>query len=114
MVAGRPREDGGGLAQDYGVQAAADARRGPVPELVTEATGRAFVETFTVLFDRSAAPTHGVVIARAEGSGARLMARVPPEDAESLGLLLDEERSPVGAAGTVRVGGDGMLEWRCR
>ncbi len=67
-----------------------------------------------MLFDRDAAPTHGVVIARAEGGGARLMARVPAEDAESLGLLLDEERSPVGAGGTVRVGRDGLLEWRCR
>jgi acetyl-CoA C-acetyltransferase len=113
VVAGRPREGGGGLAQDYGVQAVADARRGPVPELVAEAAGRASVETFTVLFDRDAAPTHGVVIARAEGGGARLMARVPSEDTESLGLLLDEERSPVGAAGTVRAGRDGLAEWRC-
>ncbi len=113
VVAGRPREGGGELARDYGVQAAADARRGPVPELVPDATGRAGLETFTVLFDRDAAPTHGVVIARSEGSGARLMARVTAEDTESLGLLLDEERSPVGAAGTVRVGRDGLAEWRC-
>ena len=114
VVASRPREEGGAVAQDYSVQAVADARRGPVPELVADVAGPASVETFTVLFDRNAAPTHGVVIARAEGGGARLMARVPAEDTESLGLLLDKERSPVGAAGTVRVGRDGLLEWRCR
>jgi acetyl-CoA C-acetyltransferase len=112
VVASRPREDGE-MAQGYSVQAVADARRGQVPELVADCAGRAFVETFTVLFDREAAPTHGVVIARAEGGGARLMARVPAEDTESLGLLLDEKRSPIGSVGTVRVGRDGMLEWRC-
>ena len=112
-MAGRPWQAGGRLAQDYAVQAVADAARGPVPELVAEAAGRPSVETFTVLFDRGAAPTHGVVIARAEGGGARLMARVPAEDTESLGLLLDEERSLVGAARTVRAGRDGLAEWRC-
>jgi acetyl-CoA C-acetyltransferase len=112
IVASRPREDGGEPAQDYSVQAVADARRGPVPELVADVTGRASVETFTVLFDRDATPTHGVVIARTDGSGARLMARVPAEDRESLGLLLDEERSPIGTSGSVRVGRDGVPEWR--
>lgn len=112
VVAGRPRGDGAELAQDYSVQAVADARRGPIPELVAEATGRAFVETFTVLFNRDAAPTHGVVIARTEG-GSRLMARVPAEDTESLGLLLDEERSPIGSVGMVRADRDGLAEWRC-
>jgi acetyl-CoA C-acetyltransferase len=112
VVASRPREDGGEPAQDHSVQAVADARRGPVPDLVADAADRASVETFTVLFDRDAAPTHGVVIARTEGGGARLMARVPAEDSGSLGLLLDEERSPVGTSGSVRVGRDGMLEWR--
>ena len=113
MVASRPREDGGQLAQDYSVQAVADARRGLVPKLVADGTGRAFVETFTVLFDRDAAPTHGVVIARSESGGARLMAGVPAEDTESLGFLLDEKRSPIGAVGMVRAGGDGLAEWRC-
>ena len=111
VVAGRPREDGE-MTQDYSVQAVADARRGQVPEFVADCAGRAFVETFTVLFDREATPTHGVVIARAEGGGARLMARVPAEDTESLGLLLDEKRSPVGSMGMVRACGDGLAEWR--
>src|SRR5215213_4724998 len=34
VVASRPREGGGEMAQDYSVQAVADARRGPVPELI--------------------------------------------------------------------------------
>jgi hypothetical protein len=107
VVASRPREGGGELAQGYSVQAVADARRGPVPELVADAAGRAFVETFTVLFDRDAAPTHGVVIARADGSGARLMARVPAEDTESLGLLLDEKHRRSGLWGRSAPVGDG-------
>ena len=113
VVADRPRGDGAKLAQGYSVQAVADARRGPVPELVADCAGRAFVETFTVLFDRDAAPTHGVVIARTEAGGARLMARALAEDTESLGLLLDGERSPIGSVGMVRAGRDGLAEWRC-
>ena len=112
VVASRPRENSGELAQDYSVQAVADARRGPVPELLTDGAGRASVETFTVLFDRDATPTHGVVIARAEGGDARLMARVPAGDTETLGFLLDEERSPVGSVGMVLAGEDGLAEWR--
>ena len=97
------------------MQAEADARRGPVPGARRRCShGPASVETYTVLFDRNAPPTHGVVIARAEGGGARADGPRAGEDTETPRAAVDKERSPVGAAGTVRVGRDGLQEWRCR
>ena len=40
------------LREDYSVQAAADARRGPVPPVVAEHAGAATLETFTVVYER--------------------------------------------------------------
>lgn len=101
-----------GLPQhDYSVQAAADARRGRVPELVLDHVGEAVLETFTILYDRGNAVDHGVVIARTP-EGGRLMARVEPDDAESLGVLTDMDQSPVGRKGAVTRESDALLRWR--
>ena len=110
LVLGADPAPPGALAEDYSVQARADARRGPVPALLLDHAGAAQLETFTVIYGRDGQPTHGVVIARTP-AGARLMARVPADDAAALALLTDADRSPVGRAGRTAVGEDGLLVW---
>jgi hypothetical protein len=112
LVASRPAGGHAALTEQYSVQARADSRRGLVPKFLDTYAGSAEVETFTVLYDRQSMPTHGAVIARAS-SGDRLMARVAPEDRDSIALLTDPARSPIGVAGSVRAGRDDVLEWSC-
>ncbi|MEW6642725.1 MAG: acetyl-CoA acetyltransferase [Pseudomonadota bacterium] len=98
------------LAQGASAQDEADRRRGPVPAVVTEATGTGTVETFTVIYDRTGAPEHGVVILRTE-SGARTLARVPASATATIARLTDLDRSPIGLAGAITTAEDGLLEW---
>ena len=98
------------LEQDYSVQAAADAARGPVPPLVERYDGPALIETYTARFGRDGAARDGVVIARTP-AGERLMARVSPDDGASLSQLLSMERSAVGTEGHVRTDVFGTLIW---
>lgn len=98
------------LAPDYDIQKVADELRAPVPRLVADYAGPAELETFTVLFDREGQPRHGVVIARPKPQ-ARLIARVPGEDAGSLAKLMSFTINPIGAWGRADPGGDGLLRW---
>ncbi|ESZ89062.1 MAG: acetyl-CoA acetyltransferase [Blastomonas sp. CACIA14H2] len=98
------------LGTDYSVQDRADALRGPVPELLEEYSGPAEIETFTVLYGPRGHVRHGIVIAR-NPQGARLIARVRSDDAESIALLCDCDRSPIGARGHVRVDAFGDIVW---
>ena len=111
VLADHPAPDGGRPLEDVSVQAAADARRGPVPAFVEDASGPAVLETHTVLYDRDGAPTHGVAIVRT-GDGARALARVPASDAETLATLTDPGAFPIGRTGVLRSDGDGILDWR--
>ncbi|CAN7527658.1 acetyl-CoA acetyltransferase [Caulobacter sp. LjRoot300] len=111
VLADRPAIDGGRSLEDVSAQAAADARRGPVPAFVEDATGKAALETHTVLYDRDGAPAHGVAIVRTT-DGARALARVPAADAETLAALTDPDAFAVGRTGTLRAGGDEVLDWR--
>jgi acetyl-CoA C-acetyltransferase len=99
------------LAQETSVQRQADRRRGPVPAFVTEAAGRATVESFTALYGRDSAIEHGVVMLRTSDN-ARTLARVPAHDRQTLAHLLNMDRSPVGSSGTIARADDGILEWR--
>ena len=90
------------LATDYSVQAAADAARDPAPAVVDDYTGPATVETYTVRYGRNGAVIDGLVIARTP-EGARMMARVSPDDSETLALLQAMDKSAVGAAGYLRI-----------
>lgn len=80
------------------LQAEADARRAPPPPLVEGRTGEATVETHTVVFRTDGTPDYGAVVLRL-ADGARTMARVPREDAATLGVLMAAERSAVGRTG---------------
>lgn len=89
------------LSSAWSAQAEADAARGPTPPLDTDYRGPATIETYTVLYGRDGSPAQGVVIARTPG-GARTMARVPVEDADTVAALTSWQASAVGRAGTVR------------
>jgi acetyl-CoA C-acetyltransferase len=99
------------LAQDTSVQAEADRHRTPVPDFVTEASGKGTVESFTVIYGRDNEIEHGVVMLRTEDN-MRALARVPGDDGQTLAHLLDMDRTPVGSSGKITGAGDGVLEWR--
>jgi len=99
------------LSQQTSVQAAADRNKGAVPEFVTEASGKATVESFTVLFGRSGEVEHGVVMLRTD-QNTRTLARVPAQDSATLAHLMNMERTPVGSSGDIAMAEDGVPEWR--
>jgi acetyl-CoA C-acetyltransferase len=99
------------LAQDTSVQAEADRHRRPVPEFITEASGKGSVESFTVIYGRNGEVEHGVVMLRTQDD-ARALARVPANDGATLAHLLNMDRTPVGSSGDVVTTEDGVLEWR--
>jgi acetyl-CoA C-acetyltransferase len=101
---------GAQLEESYRVQAASDAARGPVPELLENYVGPASVETFTIVYGREGAPQFGTVIARTPTNG-RLMARVLATDTSTIAMLTDLDSSPIGANGVVKSGDDELLIW---
>jgi len=98
-------------APSFDVQAEADAQRGPAPELIASYTGPATIETYTVFYARDGAPRDGVVVARTP-EGARFLAHVAGDDAETIALLTSGEREPVGSAGRAVAGDGGLVVWR--
>ena len=97
--------------QDYHYQAEADAARGPVPPLAEGYSGPGTIETYTVICDRSGAPSFGVVVGRAP-TGERFLARVPASDEASIAFLTDGESEPVGTPGEAVAGVDGLMVWQ--
>jgi acetyl-CoA C-acetyltransferase len=99
------------LAQHTSVQAEADRNRGAVPDFVTEADGKAAVESFTVIYGRNGEVEHGVVMLRTSND-MRALARVPANDKTTLAHLLNLDRTPVGSVGELATAEDGILQWR--
>lgn len=99
--------------QDFNFQAEADADRDVIPSLVEEWTGPGTIESYTVMFGRDGQPRQGVVIART-ADGRRTLAKVPREDAAGIVFLTDGAREPVGSAGEIAAGEDGLQIWRHR
>lgn len=100
----------GTFPQDYNVQPVADARRGPTPDLLDDHAGPGVIETYTVPFDRHGKPRGATVIARTP-DGARFVAAVPTEDADTLALLMGRDGDPVGKAGIGERNGDRVF-WK--
>jgi acetyl-CoA C-acetyltransferase len=98
-------------AQDFDVQAQADAARGPIPAFVQSYEGAATIETYTVFFDRAGAAKFGAIVARSP-AGERLLARVDGGDASEIEFLTSGAHEPVGASGTVSRDADGLARWR--
>lgn len=106
-----PKQPTEPLSENTSVQAVADAHRKAAPKFDADASGKASVESFTVIYDRKGDVDHGVVILRTAGSD-RTLARVPAGDKPTLARLLDMERTPIGASGTISKATDGMQEWK--
>ena len=96
--------------QDFDYQAEAEAKRGPVPELVEDYAGPATIESYTVFYSRDGAPKAGVVAARTP-DGKRTLAHVDVGDAAMLAFLTDGAVEPVGTAGQI-VALDEGFGWR--
>jgi acetyl-CoA C-acetyltransferase len=94
--------------RNHDQQSRVEAEWGPAPELIEQYAGGCRVETYTVLFTRSAEPDRGVVIARTP-DGRRLVAQA--DDADAMEVLLDDAREAVGLQGEVHDGRDGLLHW---
>lgn len=110
LLSGAPT--GAIFPQDFDCQAAADARRGPIPPLDEDYTGLATLETWTVHYDREGAARLATVVALTPG-GARTLAVVPAQDGATIAALTSEAGQPVGRAGTIDPGADGALrQWR--
>ncbi|WP_245798751.1 acetyl-CoA acetyltransferase [Sphingopyxis flava] len=93
--------------QDFDYQDEAEARRGPVPELVKDYAGPARIESYTVFYSRDGAPRAGVVVARTP-QGARTLAHVDVSDAGMLAFLTDGREEPVGTSGQIVALEDGF------
>jgi acetyl-CoA C-acetyltransferase len=103
-----PRE---ALAQETSVQSEADRNKRAVPDFVTDASGKGKVESFTVLYGRGGDAEHGVVMLRTEDD-RRTLARIPASDSATLAHLLNMDHTPVGSLGEIKMGADGVPEWR--
>ncbi|MXO85815.1 acetyl-CoA acetyltransferase [Altererythrobacter aurantiacus] len=97
--------------QNFDFQAEADALRGEIPELNEDYAGPAVIETYTVLYDRSGAVEHGIIVARTN-DGRRTLAIVPANDETMIAFLTEGNHEPVGTGGTIIAGGaDGLQRW---
>jgi acetyl-CoA C-acetyltransferase len=96
--------------QVFNVQPQADAGRGPAPAINETYTGAASVESYTVFHARSGAPASAVVVARTP-AGERTLAHVAGDDQAVIAWLTSGRSEPVGAAGAIRAGADGLMQW---
>lgn len=110
LVIGSEAAEPASLMLPKDVQDAAEAARAPVPELDLAYAGPATLETFSIVYDRDGAPSHGSVIGRTP-DGARVFGKVAVSDGDSCGALLAPDVSPVGSAGRITQGDDGLQRW---
>lgn len=97
--------------QPFNVQAAADAARGAPPPLNETHEGAANIESYTVFYERSGEAASGVIVARTP-AGERTLAHIPGDDRDTLTWLTSGADEPVGAAGAINAGADGLMRWR--
>lgn len=109
VVGNRPAE-AAWLMRPRDVQDAAEDARGDVARHDPGFAGQARIESFSIVFGRDGQPSHGSVIART-GHGTRAFARLDIADAAAMTTLLSLDATPVGRAGTVSRGEDGLQRW---
>jgi acetyl-CoA C-acetyltransferase len=110
MLFSREPVPAGTFPQDYDVQDLAERKRGAVPELLESYVGPGEIETYTIPFDRHGQPRHATIIGRTP-DGARFVARVPEADTATIGMLMAEDKQPIGAKGIVSEGPEGLAIW---
>ena len=111
IVLGKEPIAAASFPQDFDYQAEAEAKRGPVPDLVEDYAGPATIESYTVFYGRDGAPRAGVVVARTP-EGRRTLAHVDVGDTAMLAFLTDGAKEPVGTAGEVVALGDCRFGWQ--
>jgi hypothetical protein len=111
LVVGSAPGAAAGLMLPKDVQAEAEAARAPVPAFDANYAGPATTETFSIIHDRDGAPAHGSVVGRTP-DGRRIFGTINMADTDTLAALLSLERSPIGDAGTVSVGENGLQHWQ--
>ena len=112
LVIGSQAAEPASLMLPKDVQDDAETRRDPVPALDLAFAGAATIETFSVVYDRDGTAAYGGVIGRT-AAGTRVFGKVLGDDAATIDQLLALDRSPVGDAGVVSVGDDGLQRWNC-
>lgn len=110
IILSRAPIPGVAFPHDFDCQAAADALRGPAPLVEADYAGPGVIESYTVFYDRTGAPSAGVVVAR-NPAGSRFLARVPAVDMAGIALLSGDRVDPIGSAGTGTRAADGLLDW---
>ncbi|WP_426167686.1 acetyl-CoA acetyltransferase [Sandarakinorhabdus sp. DWP1-3-1] len=110
LVIGCDAADPAGLMLPKDVQEAAEAARAAVPAPALDYAGPATIETFSVVYDRDGAPSHGSIIGLTPAR-ERVFARIDMGDAGFVARLLSLDETPVGLGGTVSVGEDGLQAW---
>lgn len=96
------------LGRDYDYQTEAELARPPIPAIGDDFEGPVTLETYTVFYDRSGAPTHGVVLARAPDR-TRVVAKVDSAERAAIAFLTDGHSEPVGSLGTTERRGDTLF-----
>ena len=99
-----------GFDSPSNTQSQADAARNEIPAFIGSYSGPATLESFTMMYDRSGQPTHGVIMARIK-TGERTLASLPASDAEGLSVLLNQERYPIGIVGEITAPDKGAAIW---
>jgi acetyl-CoA C-acetyltransferase len=111
LALGSARPAGIPVLQPFDRQSEAETRQSPAPAIMEALTGPASVETFTVIFGADSAPERGAVVVRLP-DGSRSLARVAADDRDTLGVLMNWDASPVGLAGHLAPGRDGLAYFR--
>lgn len=93
------------------VQAAAEARMGPLPTLLATYEGPATIESYTVIFDRDGAPVQAPIVLRTP-EGNRTVALGDLSDPGLADWLTGPNASPIGAKGSVSALDDATLRFQ--
>lgn len=107
IYSSRPPDRAWQRADPKALQREIDAE--PHPEIASEPSGTASIETYTVVHDREGAPEQGIVVGRLD-DGRRFIANTPSDRSV---LEEMERREMIGERGRVSSGGaDGTHLWR--
>ncbi len=88
----------------------AQAKRDAPPEIVEDYEGAATIESYTVFYERGGDFKSGTIVARTTG-GARTLAHVPDTNLAVLQFLTNGDVEPIGTAGRIVRGENGLHHW---
>jgi acetyl-CoA C-acetyltransferase len=79
-------------------------------QVVSDYEGKASLETFTILYDRKGRPTHGVAVLKVDET-TRTLAKVAADDVQTISLLQNQQQSPIGKIGMVKMDLNQLPVW---